>query len=88
MQEVAQKIPFVGFLMGFAYIGHNVVFEGSPSALGEGLLEADLLLADAGLVPFLQRDWLDIAFRVMRTPKVFVYQPNGQVQQIVRKAAQ
>jgi len=88
-REVSQAMPFLGFLLGFAYIGHNVVaFEGHSSALAEGLAEADLLLADARMIPFLQKDWRDVAFTVMRTPKVFVHQPNGQVQQIVRNAAQ
>ena len=40
--DISQAIPFVGLLMGLAYIGHAVwVFEGHPSALTAGCREAD-----------------------------------------------
>jgi len=85
-EDVAKAIPFIGFLMGFAYIGHSVVvFEGHPSAFTKAMSETDLLLADAQMIPFLQEDWLDVAFKVMRKPEIRVYQPNGQVQQIVKE---
>jgi len=85
VRELAEAIPFLGFLMGFSYVGHNVVvFEGHPSALAQGLAEADVLLADSEMTHFLQRDWVRVAFEVMRTPKVYVVQPGGQVQQVVR----
>lgn len=88
MQDLKQALPFLGFLLGFAYLGHNVVvFEGHPSALAAGLSGADLLVVDAEMIPFLQEDWLDVAFKVMRKPEIRVYQPNGQVQQVVRKAS-
>jgi hypothetical protein len=68
-------IPFLGFLMSFAYIGHNVVvFEGHPTAFESGVRDADVLLIDSGMLPFIQEDWFDAARRVMRPgPKVFVH---------------
>ena len=52
-----KAIPFLGILLGFAYIGHTVwVFEGHPSALEAGCREADVLLVDGAMVPHLQGD--------------------------------
>jgi hypothetical protein len=84
--SVSRAIPFIGFLLGFGYIGHTVIiFEGHPSALAIGLRGADLLLVDALMIPALQKDWVDIAYDVMRSPTINVYQPDGRVQQIVKK---
>jgi len=86
IEDVAKSIPFLGFLMGFAYIGHNVVvFEGHPSAFTHSLAGTDLLLVDAQMIPFMQKDWLDIAFKIMRKAEICVVQPGGQVQKIARK---
>jgi hypothetical protein len=60
-----------------------VLFEGHPTALAAGLTGADLLIVDAGMIPFLQKDWLEVALQVMWTSEIRVYQPNGRVQQIV-----
>jgi hypothetical protein len=60
-------IPFLGHLLGFAAAGHRVVvFEGHPSAFEVGVAGADLLLVDSGMVPFLQPDWAEAAFRLMK----------------------
>jgi hypothetical protein len=86
VEQVARAIPFIGFLLGFAYVGHNVVvFEGHSSSLAAGLSEADLAVVDAEMIPFLQKDWLDVAIKVMRKPQICIYQSSGQVQQIVRR---
>jgi hypothetical protein len=53
-KDILQAIPFFGFLLGFAAIGHRVwVFEGHSSALQAGCREADLLIVDGGILPFL-----------------------------------
>lgn len=69
-------IPFLGFLIGFAYIGHNVVvFEGHPTAFESGVRDADVLIIDSGMLPFIQEDWFHAARRVMRPgAKIFVHQ--------------
>ncbi len=65
-------IPFRGFLNAWAYAGHNVmVFEGNPSAFESGVRDADVLLVDSGMTPFIQFNYLDVAFRIMR--------PGGRV---------
>jgi hypothetical protein len=62
-----KAIPFLGFLVGFAAIGHTVVvFEGHPSAFESGVRGSDLLMVDSGMLPFIQKDWKEVAFRVMR----------------------
>lgn len=67
MKDQAKAIPFFGFLGGFAMIGHTVVvFEGHPSAFESGVRGSDVLLVDSGMVPFIQKDWKEVAFRLMR----------------------
>ena len=71
---ISQSVPFFGFVLGFAYIGHAVwVFEGHPSALAAGCRDADVLIVDGGMVPHLQNDWMAIAWSVMRTPETYVH---------------
>jgi hypothetical protein len=73
-RSVNSAIPFFGFLLGFGGIGHAVwIFEGHPSALEAGCRNADALIVDGGMVPFLQRDWMNIASSVMRNVAVYVH---------------
>jgi hypothetical protein len=74
MKEISKAIPFVGLLMGFAYIGHAVwIFEGHPGALQAGCREADLLIVDGGMLPFLDKDWTQSAQNAMRNKEVYVH---------------
>ena len=74
MKEIYTAIPFFGFLLGFAYIGHSVVlFEGHPSAFEYGVRGVDMLLVDFDMIPFLPNGWTAISFREMRTPEINVY---------------
>ncbi|MFL6335747.1 MAG: hypothetical protein ACJ754_20750 [Pyrinomonadaceae bacterium] len=68
-------IPFLGFLLSFAYLGHNVVlFEGHPTAFESGVRDADVLIIDSGMLPFIQEDWYTTALRAMRPgAKIFVH---------------
>lgn len=73
-KDAGRAIPFLGFLLGFAYIGHTVwVFEGHPSALAAGCREADVLLVDGAMVPHLQSDWAAVAVKAMRRPEILVH---------------
>jgi len=73
-KDAGRTIPFLGFLLGFAYIGHTVwVFEGHPSALAAGCREADVLLVDGAMVPHLQEDWRAIAGKAMRHPEIYIH---------------
>ncbi len=73
--DISRAIPFVGLLMGLAYIGHAVwVFEGHPSALAAGCRDADLLLVDGGMAPYLPPGWAGLAAGVMRYRKIFMHE--------------
>ena len=73
-KEISRAIPFVGMLMGFAYIGHAVwIFEGHTTALQAGCREADLLIVDGGMAPFLSEDWIQVAQGVMRNPEIYLH---------------
>src|SRR5437773_101919 len=72
--NLPKSIPFIGILIGFAYIGHSVwVFEGHPSALAQGCREADVLNVDGAMVPFLPPDWVAVASGAMRHREVYVH---------------
>ena len=67
--DMLQAIPFFGYLLGFAALGHKVwVFEGHPSALSAGCRDADILLVDGGMLPYLEEnsEWRAAALNVMR----------------------
>jgi hypothetical protein len=73
--QISKAIPFVGMLLGFAYIGHPVwIFEGHPSALAAGCREADLLLVDGGMLPYLTDNWVEIAASGMRNKEIYVHE--------------
>ena len=66
--------PFLGLLLGLAYIGHSVwIFEGHPSALAAGCRNADVLIVDGDMVPHLQEDWTAVASSVMRHREIYVH---------------
>ena len=72
--DLLKTIPFYGLLTGMAYIGHAVwVFEGHSSALAAGCREADLLIADCEMAPFLAGDWMTTACSVMRRKLIFAH---------------
>ncbi len=73
-KDVTKAIPFIGMLLGFAYIGHSVwVFEGHSTALEAGCRDADVLLVDGDMVPHLGPDWQTIAGRSMRRPEIYIH---------------
>jgi hypothetical protein len=83
-------IPFLGFLLAFAYLGHNVmVFEGHSSALEAGVRNSDVLLIDSGMLPFLPENWADTVFKVMKpNQRIFVHdRDNYMLVPIVKKNA-
>ena len=84
--NLGKAIPFAGYLLGLAYVGHHVViFEGHPSALREGCRDADLLIVDGAMIPTLQPDWLTVAWSVMRAPHAVVFGRDGTVKRISKK---
>jgi hypothetical protein len=74
-EDMSRCIPFLGYLGAFASIGHSVVvFEGHPSAFESGIRNTDVLLVDSGMLPFIQKDWLEVARKIMRPhSKIFLH---------------
>jgi hypothetical protein len=75
MTDMTKAIPFRGYLLAWATAGHNViVFEGNPSAFESGVRDADVLMMDSGMLPFVQFNWVEAAHRVMRPEgKIFLH---------------
>lgn len=73
--DLKKAIPFYGLLTGLAYIGHSVwIFEGHYSALAPGAREADLLIVDEGMIPFLVPNWIHTVSRVMTRPLIYKHE--------------
>ena len=87
MKDKAKCIPQLGQLLGFAYLGHNViVFEGHPSAFEHALRDSDILMIDSGMLPFLQKDWLEVALRAARPEAKMMVQDRktGRLQPVIK----
>jgi hypothetical protein len=72
---IRTAIPFWDFLAGLGSIGHSVwIFEGHPDAIMAGCREADLLLVDEGMLPYLgeESDWRSAALVTMRRANIRV----------------
>lgn len=64
-------IPFFGYVMAWHSIGNNViVFEGHDDALEFACKDADALVVDKAMMPFLPDNWLVRAKQVMRRPYI------------------
>lgn len=83
LEDIARAIPFLGYLLGLAYLGHKVViFEGHPSALAAGCYDADLLLIDGAMAPFLPDNLIELVYPVMRVPRILAVGRNGKITEI------
>ena len=77
--DLRKAIPFFDYLLGFAYQGHIVwVFEGHESALRAGCRDADLLLVDKAMLPFLVHNWRKTASNVMRHASIRIIARSGK----------
>jgi hypothetical protein len=88
-EDMSKAIPFRGFLIMWAYLGHSVlVFEGHSSAFESGVRNSDVLLVDSGMLPFLQPDWQAVAQRVMRNEgRILIHDRETYTLSLVTKAA-
>lgn len=86
MSSMSKAIPFLGYVMGLSYVGHNViVFEGHRSALAEGCREADMVIVDEAMIPHLQEDWMSVIFNAIRGTQLLIFGRNGTVKRIGKK---
>ncbi|MCP3960580.1 MAG: hypothetical protein GY719_22280 [bacterium] len=73
--DAARAIPFFELLRRLGSLGHAVwIFEGHVSAMTAGCQEADTLIVDDGMMPYLPGNWRSVATRVMRGSDIFVYE--------------
>ncbi len=74
-QEIRGAIPFFDLLRSLGFLGHTVwIFEGHVSAMQAGCQEADLLIVDDGMVPYLPGNWRSVASRSMRGAEVYIFE--------------
>jgi len=79
-EDMAKAVPFIGYLLGFGMLGHAVwVFEGHPSALAAGCRDADMLLVDGGMLPYLEQNpaWRETALGTMRGSEIKLITREG-----------
>lgn len=81
---IESLIPFLGCLLGLAYLGHSVViFEGHSSALALGCRDADLLIIDEAMAVHLPKNCARVALGSLRTPRIVLFRRDGRVGPIV-----
>ncbi|HEY4422586.1 MAG TPA: hypothetical protein VGN10_00185 [Pyrinomonadaceae bacterium] len=87
-EDMNKAIPFRGYLLAWATAGHNViVFEGHPSAFDSGVRDADVLLMDSDMLPFVQFNWVEAALRVMQPEgKIFLHDRKTFTLSIISKS--
>lgn len=69
--DIRKAIPFFDYLLGFAYLGHAVwVFEGHSSVLKMGCQDADYVLVDKRMLPFLENEWGNMIRQQNETVKI------------------
>jgi hypothetical protein len=72
--QLKRAIPFFDKLAAHSAQGQSIwIFEGHPDALTPGCRDADQLIVDSGMVPFLTPNWKDLATAAMRRPEVVIY---------------
>lgn len=87
--DANKAIPFFGMLLGLAHIGHSVwIFEGHNSAIVAGCRDADLLIVDSAMLPFLEKGWENNAAKVMRNPNILIHDRATYQLRIVRKVGE
>lgn len=78
-------LPNLSYLVGAACLGNTVVsFEGHPNAFAVGCEEADMLILDEGMIPFLQPDWAAVALTKLRQPRIILFGRDGRLSKLDR----
>ena len=81
--KMLELIPNLSYLIGAACLGNNVVaFEGAPGDFAIGCVDADLLILDDGMIPFLQHDWAITAVNALRQPRVLLFGRDGKLSKL------
>ena len=74
MKDIRKAIPAIGLFFGLGYIGHSIwMFEGHPSALEVGCKDADMLIVDQTMQPYLADGWNQLASRQMSRKQIIIF---------------
>ncbi len=83
--QILELVPNLSHLVGAACLGNTVVaFEGHPGDFPAGVANADVLIVDDGMVPFLQPDWAAIALKELRHPRILQFGRDGRLSYVSR----
>ncbi len=73
--RITEAIPFFDLLRQLGYLGHAVwIFEGHVSAMAAGCRDADVLIVDDGMMPYLPGNWRSVATRAMRGSDIHLFE--------------
>jgi hypothetical protein len=87
--EIARQVPFLGMLIGFAFVGHAVwAFEAMPAMLKSGCGTADLLIVDSEALASLPSGWQDEAASAMRNANILVFDRGKEKLGVLRTAGE
>jgi hypothetical protein len=83
--QILELVPNLSYLVGIAALGNTVVgFEGQPGDMAVACADADVLIVDDGMVPFLQPDWAAVALEKLRQPLIIQFGRDGRLSRLTR----
>jgi hypothetical protein len=78
--QILELIPNLSYLVGAACLGNTLVaFEGADDVFPAGVADADVLVVDDGMVPFLRPDWAAIALKELRELRILQFGRDGRL---------
>ena len=76
-------VPNLSYLVGAVRLGNTVTaFEGHSRDFAVGCENADMLIVDDGMIPFLQPDWAAVALRTLRQPRIILFGRDGKLSKV------
>ena len=86
--QILELMPNLSYLVGAACLGNTVVaYEGHPGDILAGVTNADVLILDGGMIPFLQPDWAAIALKTLRQPRIITFGRDGKLSRLTQLVA-
>jgi hypothetical protein len=83
--RILELVPNLSYLVGIAALGNTVVaFEGRPGDMATACTNADVLVLDDGMIPFLQPDWAAVALEKLRQPLIITFGRDGRLSRLTR----
>jgi hypothetical protein len=86
--KILELMPNLSYLVGAAYLENTVVsFEGHSSGFAAACEDADVLILDDAMMPFLQPDWAAVALKLLRQPRILTFGRDGRLSRVTRLVA-